>query len=125
MPHPATDRPEPKEFAAFLLEQASGKTHDELTDGLRDLVNKVTDTGKKGSLTLIVTVEPMKNDETILVVSDEIRLKLPEHDRKASIFWADKDGSLLRNDPNQRSIFDPPEPVEPIRADPVTGEVIE
>ena len=124
-PKADTKNVEAKEFCAFLLEQASGKTHDELTDGLRDLVNKVRDTGKKGSLTLVVNVAPMKEDRTVFVVTDEIKLKLPEHDRKASIFWPDKDGSLLRNDPNQRSIFDPPEDIEPIRVDTVTGEVLD
>ena len=94
-----------KPFASWLCEQAAGKTEAELTDGLRDLVHRVTETGKKGSITLVVNVEPMKGDASMLVVSDEIKLKLPEHDRKASIFW-EKDGQLLRNDPNQRSIFD-------------------
>ena len=109
-----------KPFASWLCEQAGGKTEAELTDGLRDLVSRVTDTGKKGSITLVVSVAPMKGDSTMLVVSDEIKLKLPEHDRKASIFW-EKDGQLLRNDPNQRSIFDDIEGVG--RVDTATGEV--
>lgn len=96
---------EGKPFASWLLEQAGGKTESELTDSLRDLVARVVDTGKKGTLQLTITVEPLKNDPSILVVSDEIKLKLPEHDRKPSMFWP-KDGQLLRNDPNQRSIFD-------------------
>lgn len=117
-----TNPTQPKPFATWLVEQAGGRTESELTDGLRDLVARVTDTGKKGSITLVVNVEPMKNDNSMLVVSDEIKLKLPEHDRKASIFWTDKDSNLLRNDPNQRSFFDEVTD-DGSRVDSVTGEV--
>lgn len=34
-------------------------------------------------------------------MSDEIRLKLPEHDRPGSIFYADDQHNLVRNDPRQ------------------------
>lgn len=102
---PTNESTDGKPFASWLVEQAGGKTESELTDGLRDLVMRVADTGKRGSLQLTVVVEPMKEDASLIVIKDEIKLKLPEHDRKASIFWQ-KDGALLRNDPNQRSIFD-------------------
>jgi hypothetical protein len=88
-------------FAAFLREQAGGKTHDELSDALRDLVGRVQDTGKKGSLTLVVNVEPLKGDTDTLVIKDEIKLRLPEHDRKASLFFVASDGNLTRENPNQ------------------------
>ena len=90
-------------FADWLREQSGGKTHDELSDALRDLTSRVRDTGKKGTVTLTVTVAPLKGDADVMVVSDEIRLKLPEHDRKASLFYPDADGNLTRTDPNQLS----------------------
>lgn len=111
--HPATDTPKEQHmtqpdddqqvrpFAAFLQEQAGGKTHTELSEALRDLVARVQDTGKKGTVTLAVHVEPMKGDPRILVIHDEIKLKLPEHDRKASIFFADARGNLTRDNPDQ------------------------
>lgn len=105
-PRPAKPDEDRKPFASWLMEQAGGKTEQELTDGLRDLVARVNDTGKKGSLSLVVNVAPMKGDPSMLVVSDEIKLKLPEHDRKASIFWTDDANNLVRNDPNQRSFFE-------------------
>ena len=88
-------------FSDWLRDQSSGSTHDELSESLHDLVARVRDTGKKGSLTLVVTVEPMKEDTEVLVVHDEIKLKLPEFPRKASIFYADSDGNLTRQNPNQ------------------------
>lgn len=115
--------PTVRPFADWLREQSRGKTHDELSDGLHDLVARVRDTGKKGALVLIVTVAPVKNDADVLVVSDEIRLKLPEHDRKASLFYPDADGNLTRTDPNQLQ-FESLREVPP-NVDPVTGEIKE
>lgn len=88
-------------FADFLLDQSGGKTHSELGEALWDLAERVRATGKKGSLTLTLTVETMKGDAQVLVVSDEIRLRLPEFPRKPSLFYSTDDGNLSRSDPNQ------------------------
>jgi hypothetical protein len=107
-------------FADFLRETAQGKTHEELSEALRDLVGRVLDTGKKGSLGLTIVVEPMKGGGEQLLVSDEIRLKLPEHDRAAAVFFADRDHNLVRNDPRQMSF----ESLREVPAhDPATGEL--
>lgn len=107
-------------FADFLREQAKGQTHEELSEGLRDLVQRVKDTGKGGSISLTVTVELMKGSGgNALVVSDAIKLKLPEHDRQTSLFFSDRDGNLVRNDPDQLT-FDSLREV-----DTTTGEIRE
>lgn len=107
-------------FADFLREQAKGQTHDEMSEGLRDLVQRVKDTGKAGSITLRINVEPLKGSGgSALQVSDEIKLRLPEHDRQTSLFFSDRDGNLLRNDPNQLA-FDSLREV-----DTATGEIRE
>lgn len=119
----ATDEPGARPFATWLLEQSGGKTHDEMSEALRDLVARVRDTGKKGSVSLTVTVAPLKGDVDVLVVADEIKLRVPEHDRKASLFYPDKDGNLSRRDPNQLtfdSLREVPEGVNPL-----TGEIEE
>lgn len=111
-------------FADWLRDQSRGKTHDELSEGLRDLVAKVIDTGKKGTLTLVITVEPMpKSDGNALVVTDEIKLKLPEFAREASLFFADDDRNLVRNDPRQLVFDSLREVPPPPGVDPVTGEI--
>jgi hypothetical protein len=97
----STDDVPIRPFADFLREQSKGSTHDELSEGMHDLVQRVRDTGKKGTLTLTVSVELMKGSDRALIVSDEIKLKLPEHDRDTSLFFADRDGNLTRNDPDQ------------------------
>lgn len=90
-------------FSDWLREQSGGKSHDELSEGLWDLVQRVRDTGKKGSIQFTVSVSTMKGDTDVLVISDEIKLRLPEHDRKASLFYTDKTGNLTRSDPQQLS----------------------
>lgn len=118
-----TERTRP--FADFLQEQAKGSSHAELSEGLQELVAKVKDTGKKGSITYKVFIEPMKGDHAALVVTDEITLRLPEHDRQSSLFFADRDNNLTRNDPNQfafEPLRDVSDPV-PDDVDPRTGEI--
>lgn len=118
-----TDTPRIRPFADFLREQAKGHSHDELSEGLRDLVQRVADTGKKGSITYVVVVEPTKGTDA-LTVHDEIKLKLPEHDRDASLFFRDRDGNLTRSDPNQLA-FDSLREVPPADVDTTTGEIRE
>lgn len=113
---PTADEPYVRPFADWLREQSTGKTHDELSEALHDLIAKVRDTGKKGTLNLVVTVAPLKDDIDVLIVSDEIKLKLPEHDRKASMFYPDANGNLTRTDPNQltfESLKEVPAPDQP------------
>lgn len=88
-------------FIDWLREQAKGTTQEELSEGLHDLIARVRDTGKKGTLQLTVEVGPLKGDPNVLVVSDRIKLRLPEHDRQTSLFYPDKHGNLSRKDPGQ------------------------
>lgn len=112
-------------FADWLREQAGGTSHDELSDGLHDLVQRVKDTGKKGSIVYTISVAPMKGDNAVLIVDDQIKLKLPEHDRKASLFYTDKTGNLCRNDPNQLAFESLREVSGVGLVDPTTGELKE
>lgn len=111
-------------FADWLREQSKGATHDELSQALHDLTARVIDTEKKGTLVLSITVQPLKGQVDALVVSDEIRLKLPEHDRKASLFYPDRQGNLTRSDPNQLE-FESLREVPPPNVDLATGEILE
>lgn len=115
----ADDEAQVRPFADWLREQARGHSHEELSQALHDLVARCRDTGRKGTLTYTVTVVP-ENDKGILVVGDEIKLKLPEHDRAKSLFWADRHGNLTRRDPNQHELDLPLRVV-----DHTTGEIKE
>lgn len=110
-------------FADFLREHGRGRTHDELGDGLHDLIARVKDTGKSGSISLTIKVEPMKKDDRMVVVSDKIAIKLPEHDRPAGVWFTDANGNLTRNDPDQMVFEALREVPPPPGVDPTTGEV--
>lgn len=88
-------------FADFLREHAGGVTHNELSEALQDLVTAVTATHKGGSITLTIAIKPMKENHDALVVTDKVTVKRPSLDRKASVFFADRDGNLVRDDPKQ------------------------
>lgn len=92
-------------FAAILA-TIRPKTVTELSDGLRELVAKVRDTGKQGSIALTLIVKPLDGDANVLTVNDEIRVKAPEHTRKGSIAFPDEWGNLSRSDPNTMPLFD-------------------
>lgn len=111
-------------FADWLRDQSSGASHEELTEALHDLVARVIDTGKKGHLIYTISIGPLKGDVEVMVVEDAIKLKLPEHDRKASMFYPDANGNLSRTDPNQLT-FEGLKEVPPPGVDPKTGEIKE
>lgn len=90
-------------FADALREINAGRSHDELSLALRDLTAAVKETGRKGTLTYTVAIAPMKGNPDVLQVTDRIVAKVPESDRKASIFFADAAGNLTRTDPQQLS----------------------
>ncbi len=122
---PAHDQPHIRPFAEFLREHGRGRTHDELGEALHTLVGRVRDTRKKGTVTLTVVVEPMKKDDRVVIVSDKIAIKLPEHDRDAAVWFVGHDGNLVRNDPNQPELDGLRVAPAPPGVDEVTGEIRE
>lgn len=98
-----TDRAGLKPFGQFLHEQRNGLLHDELSGELAELVKQCVETGKKGSLTLKVTVTPNKDDVTLLL-TDDVKVTAPKHDAKPALFFYDDDGNLLRKDPRQTEL---------------------
>jgi hypothetical protein len=100
-----TEKEAPQDFAAFLLGLARGHTHEELSRALRDLTAAVVETGKPGALKLEVTIKRHANSNA-LDVTDKVTTKIPGFDRAVSIFFADGDNNLVRNDPKQPSLYD-------------------
>lgn len=90
-------------FAAFLAQHQRGRTDRELSEKLRELVEAVEETGKGGSITYTLTIKPQAQTEHTVLVTDEVKTKLPQLDRPASIFFADEAYRLVRNDPRQLS----------------------
>ncbi|HEY9315809.1 hypothetical protein [Williamsia sp.] len=89
-----------KPFAAFLQTLQRGSVHEELSEGLHQLVEKVDEIGKGGSISLTIKVKPDPKTG-MLIVADDVKLVLPEWDRQQSMWFKDQTGNLTRNDPNQ------------------------
>lgn len=94
------------EFAAFLIGHLGGRSHEEISAELHDLLAAVNEHGKKGSLTIVVTVEPPKGhvDGSPLAIAVDSTLKAPKASAPPSIYFVDADGNPTRNDPRQMAL---------------------
>lgn len=103
-------KPEVKTSAlTTLCELRNGRTIDELSQQLGEVIEAVRRTGKPGTLSLRLTVKPFskgKTDEEVqpLAIDDAISTKLPQLERGVTLFFSAADGSLERNDPRQMSL---------------------
>lgn len=87
------------DFAAFLAQTGKGRTNRELGEVMAELVRTVLETGKLGTLAYSLKVKRL--DDGTVSIEDEIKTKMPQFDRPASIWYATSDGALSRNDPRQ------------------------
>lgn len=85
-----------------LSAQRKGRAIIEAQTKLQDLVKRIVETGKKGSLT--IKLEIMPPSDGALAIKDTITPKMPEAEKSVSLFYADDDGSLHREDPKQPSL---------------------
>lgn len=96
-----TDQQPVRPFADFIAETNRGRTHDTLTAELHDLVAAVQQHGRKGTLTLTLTVAPLaKGDDSQFTVTEEVKTSKPKADPRPSIYFVDRAGNLNTDDPN-------------------------
>jgi hypothetical protein len=88
-------------FSRLLSEFREGESQAELSEQLQEVVAAVRDTGKPGKLTYTIIVKPSGN---AIVVTDEIKTKVPQMPRDASIFFATDQNTLQRENPNQKRL---------------------
>lgn len=93
-------------FTDVIRDHRNGKLVNSLTERLAKVVAAVQETGKGGSITLSLAIKPSKGDEDAFEVVPTISAKLPEADLPKALFYADDSGSLVRESPVQRGIFD-------------------
>jgi hypothetical protein len=96
------DNPAIRPFRDILIELGEGSTHSELSDAFWELLQRVQDTGKAGTLTLQISISP--NGSGRIDVKDEVKVKLPEFNRPQTAFFVDNSGNASRRDPNQPSL---------------------
>lgn len=91
-----------KRFTDTLLDIRDGDVVHELTEQLRDIVQRVRETGRPGSLTLTIKVKNVsKGAGGALMLEDDIKVKLPVAEKGTTLLFATEDGQLQRNDPRQ------------------------
>lgn len=93
------DDPPIRPFAEILAELGEGTTASELSEGLWDLLRRVEETGKAGTITLTLTAAWDRAGR--VEIKDAVKLKLPEFSRPATRFFLDKAGNATRRDPSQ------------------------
>jgi ribosomal protein S28E/S33 len=91
-----------RQFADVLRELCAGSTYDELTARLGEVVEAVTDTGKVGEISIKLKIKP--NGDAGVIVTDEIKTKVPERARGDTVFFVTSGGSLVRQDPRQQDL---------------------
>lgn len=100
-----------------LRDLRGGACVDEATDRLAELVQRVTDTGKPGSITITLTAKVASRASGALIITDKVALKLPAGAPSESILFATPEGSLLTEDPRQQKLDlkAVPEPTKELR----------
>lgn len=92
----------PNTFIASITDLNDGATASDLDRQLREVVLKARETGKPGSITLTLSVEPRGADSVIVVA--KITEKMPKAEEPKSIFFVDDEGQLVREHPKQSTL---------------------
>lgn len=94
------------EFAAFLVGHLGGRAHEQISAEMHDLLAAVAEHGRKGALTITVSVEPPKGsvDGGPLTIGIESAVKAPKASAPPAIYFVDHDGNPTRNDPRQMAL---------------------
>lgn len=92
----------PRPFTEVLAELGEGSTLAEISEAFWDVIQRVQETAKAGSVTLHLAIG--FDGQGRLVVKDEVKQKLPEFSRPETRFFIDKEGNASRRDPNQPAL---------------------
>ena len=106
-------------FAEVLREIAGGRLQADLSQALNELVQKVQETGKKGTIAIKLHVSP--NGEGQVMYEADMDAKSPRDGYGRTMFFVDSEGNSIRRDPNQPDFLVKAVP----EYDEVTGEIKE
>ena len=95
-----------KPITDIMREIRKGALVDAATDELAELVRAVQATGKAGTITIKIKVNPLGRDSKQVELIPNISLSAPSPDLAKGIFFVDGQGDLLRDDPEQRPLFE-------------------
>lgn len=88
-------------FTTTLAALRRGNTLSDLSVELANLVGRIRETGKKGSLTLKLTLIPADTDAEAITIDDDISVKVPKLTKSKTTFFTDEQNGLQRDNPRQ------------------------
>jgi hypothetical protein len=91
-------------FVETLMNTERGKVANECDASLTEIVRSIRERGGKGSLTLTFSLKMAGSGENAMELTAMVKKVLPDRGRMSSIFYANKDNTLQRNDPNQEEL---------------------
>jgi hypothetical protein len=89
---------------AVLTSIDKGRKMHELAIALEQLTAAVRDTTKKGSIKITIEMKPADNDATQVLLTAEIRGKLPRKNENATLFFTTRSNALVRDNPEQSDL---------------------
>ena len=87
-----------------LRDIRAGEMVEELTEQLAQVVNAVLATGKKGNLTLKLSVDPASKGDAVVTITDDIKVTIPREKKAGTLMFALPSGTLQRQDPRQTEL---------------------
>jgi hypothetical protein len=110
----------PNDFVSILADLDEGNVSNHLTEQLRRVTLAVLDTGKDGDVTLKIKVT---KEARMLLLKALVTMKVPQADTEATLFFADKQGYLQKDDPLQVPLKGvTPKSPTPLRSVETTGK---
>ena len=91
-----------KPFSETMNAVRYGALLNELDAGWNELVNKVRDTDKSGSMTITFKLTPGKG--AAMEIEDDVKFKIPKLAKGSTLMFPTVEGNLQRSDPNQRTL---------------------
>lgn len=92
-----------------------GRLCEDLAEKFADLIGKVKERGKSGSITLSLKIKPLDEDAESVSVVAGVKVAEPAKPERASIFFTTDENSLVRDNPKQAEMK--LEPVEKTRTE--------
>lgn len=93
-----------RRFSQTIDALRRGELGTELDVAMSELVMQCRATGKKGALTLTITVKPTKGMH--VEIEDDVKLKAPRTEKGTTLMFPTPEGWLTRNDPQQADMLD-------------------
>lgn len=94
----------PDLFVHTLELMRGGSAAVELSEKLDELLTACGATGRVGELKIVIKCKPNGAGSGQFTFIDAVTVKAPEHDRPATLLFADEHGNLQREDPRQQKM---------------------